>query len=600
MSSSTDIPFQPAKFDDLQSIISFGPYSLMPARRLLLRDGETVEVGSRALDVLIALAEVAGDVVGQRELLDRAWPNVVVNKGSLRVTISGLRKQLGDGQDGARYIANVTGRGYCFVAPVTHSVAKPLKTAPVSHPTALPRVADRRLPPQLQRMVGRDDAVESLATLLVSRRFVSVVGPGGVGKTTVAISVGHAMLDAFGDAVYFVDLSAVSDPALVPSTVAAVLGVISQTQDPFPNLLAFLSERRALLILDNCEHVINAAALLTEGLFNEAPQAHILTTSREALRVEGEHVHLLAPLDYPPPSEQLTAAEALERSAVQLFMDRAFAAGHTAELTDVDAPAVAAICSRLDGIPFAIELAASRVGAYGLQSIADLLDNRFKLLWQGRRSAPPRQQSLTAMLDWSFNLLSDRDRCVLGRLSTFVGVFTLDAAQSVVSDEHMDPSEVAEAIASMVDKSLVLIAPINGVPHHRLLDTTRAYAAEKLRNSVDANIIARNHALYFEQWLLAWEQWRLRGGGKDYTPAIPHMGNVRAALEWCFGSGGDAAIAVRLAAAAMPIFFRLSLLVESRGGADYQRDSLGQASRRQKGTRARLGPTPEVTRSRRK
>jgi len=407
------------------------------------------------------------------------------------------------------------------------------------------------------------------------------VGPGGVGKTTVAIAVGHATLDTFSDAVYFVDLGAVCDPALVPCTVvAAVLGGVSQTQDPIVSLLAFLADRRALLILDNCEHVIDAAGLLAERLYSEAPQAHILTTSREALRVEGEHVHRLSPLDYPPPSEQPTAAVAMQRSAVQLFMDRAFAAGHTAELTDVDAPVVAAICSQLDGIPFAIELAASRVGAYGLQGTADLLDNRFKLLWQGRRSAPPRQQTLAAMLDWSSNLLSDRDRCVLGRLSTFVGVFTLDAAQSVVSDEHMDPSEVAEAIASLVGKSLVLIAPINGLSHYRLLDTTRAYAAEKLRNSVDANLIARNHALYFEQWLLAWEQSYLRDGGKDYTSAVPHMGNVRAALEWCFGSGGDAAIAVRLAAAAMPILFRLSLLVESKGGANRRPDPLRPTSRR--------------------
>jgi predicted ATPase/DNA-binding winged helix-turn-helix (wHTH) protein len=564
MSSPTDIPFQPVKVGDIESVISFGPYSLMPARRLPLKDGETVEVGSRALDVLIGLAEAAGDVVGHRKLMDRAWPNVVVTDGSLRVTIAGLRKDLGDGQNGARYIANVTGRGYCFVAPVTHSVAKPLETVPVSHPATLPRATDRRLPPRLQRMVGRDDAVESLATLLVSRRFVSVVGPGGVGKTTVAISVGHAMLDAFGDAVYFVDLSAVSDPALVPGTVAAVLGVISQTQDPLPTLLAFLADRRVLLILDNCEHVINAAALLTERLFSEAPQAHILTTSREALRVEGEHVHLLAPLDYPHPSDQLSAAEALAGSAVQLFMDRAFAAGHTAKLTDADAPVVAGICSRLDGVAFAIELAASRVGAYGLQGTADLLSNRFKLLWQGRRSAPPRQQTLMAMLDWSFNLLSDRDRRVLGRLSIFVGVFTLDAAQTVASDDHTDPVEVAEAVASLVDKSLILIVPINGVLHHRLLDATRAYAAEKFRSSVDANVIARNHALYFEQWLLRFEQWLVRDSSTDVRSAVPHMGNVRAALEWCFGSAGDAAIGVRLAAAAMPIFFELSLLVESR------------------------------------
>jgi predicted ATPase len=188
---------------------------------------------------------------------------------------------------------------------------------------------------------------------------------------------------------------------------------------------------------------------------------------------------------------------------------------------------------------------------------------------------------------------------VLGRLSTFVGVFTLDAAQTVVSDEHMDPLEVAEAVASLVDKSLILIVPINGTPYYRLLDITRAYAAEILRNLVDANVIARNHALYFEQWLIAWEQSYLGGGGKDYTSAIPHMGDIRAALEWCFGSGGDAAIAVRLAAAVMPIFFRLSLLVESRGGAANQRD-LRTSFSPSKGTRVRLGATPEVTRSRRK
>jgi predicted ATPase/DNA-binding winged helix-turn-helix (wHTH) protein len=581
------------------NVISFGPYSLIPARRLLLKDDAAVEVGSRGLDVLIALAEAAGEVVCQNELLDRAWPNIVVGKGSLRVTIAGLRRDLGDGRNGARYIASVTGRGYCFVAPVTRSLAEPLETAQVPRPNPPLPAADHRVPPQLARIVGRADAVDTLTTLLVSRRFVSVVGPGGVGKTTVAIAVGHATLDRFGDAVYFVDLSAVCDSALVPGTVAAILGGVSQTQDPIRSLLAFLAGRRVLLILDNCEHVIDAAGLLAERLYSDAPQAHILATGREALRVGGEHVHLLAPLDYPPPSEQLTAAEALERSAVQLFMDRAFAAGHTAELTDVDAPAVAAICSRLDGIPFAIELAASRAGVYGLQGIADLLDNRVKLLWQGRRSAPPRQQTLAAMLDWSFNLLSDRDRRVLGRLSTFVGVFTLDAAQTVVSDEHMDPLEVAEAVASLVDKSLILIVPINGTPYYRLLDITRAYAAEILRNLVDANVIARNHALYFEQWLIAWEQSYLGGGGKDYTSAIPHMGDIRAALEWCFGSGGDAAIAVRLAAAVMPIFFRLSLLVESRGGAANQRD-LRTSFSPSKGTRVRLGATPEVTRSRRK
>ena len=264
--------------------------------------------------------------------------------------------------------------------------------------------------------------------LLASRRFVSVVGPGGMGKTTVAISIAHALLDEFGGAVYFVDLGAVTDATLVPGAVAAVLGVFGQTQDPLPSLLAFLAGRRLLLVLDNCEHVIYAAASLTERLHREVPQVHILTTSRESLRVEGEHIHLLVPLECPTAREDLTAAEALATPAVQLFMDRAFASGYTLDLTDADAPTVAAICSRLDGIALAIELAGSRVGTYGMQGTAELLSNRFKLLWQGRRSAPPRHQTLAAMLDWSFNLLSARDRRVLGRLSIFVGLFTLEAA----------------------------------------------------------------------------------------------------------------------------------------------------------------------------
>jgi DNA-binding winged helix-turn-helix (wHTH) protein len=301
------------------SVISFGPYRLMPARRLLLRDGETVEVRSRALDVLIVLAESAGKVVSQRELLERAWPNVVVGEGSLRVTIAGLRKDLGDGQHGARYITNVTGRGYSFVAPVTRSPARPLETAASRGASRAPSVAARTLPPRLERMIGRGDAVATLAALLASRRFVSVVGPGGVGKTTVAISIGHALLAAFDGAVYFADLGAVAEPAVVPGAVAAVLGVCSRLADPTPDLLAFLANHRALLILDNCEHVIDAAAMLAERIFREAPQAHILTTSHEALRVEGENAHLLAPLDCPHPGAQLTAAEALAESAVKLL-----------------------------------------------------------------------------------------------------------------------------------------------------------------------------------------------------------------------------------------------------------------------------------------
>jgi predicted ATPase/DNA-binding winged helix-turn-helix (wHTH) protein len=545
-------------------VISFGPYRLIPAERLLLKEGDVVDVGNRALDILIALAEAAGEVVSQSELVARAWPNVVVGEGSLRVTIAGLRKTLGDGQDGVRYISNVTGRGYCFVAQVERSAVSPTTVVPLQPASeGLPTFRDK-LPARLARMIGRDGAVEALSKLLASRRFVSVVGPGGLGKTTVAVAVAHAMLDDFGDAVHFVDLSAIKDSNLVPSTVATVLGVMVQAQDPLPSLLAFLAGRRILIVLDNCEHVIDAAASLTARLYSDAPNVHLLTTSRESLRVEGEHVHLLPPLSYPAAKDDLTAAEALASPAVQLFMERALASGYAETLTDAEAPAVASICRQLDGIALAIELAGSRVGAYGLRGTGDLLRSRFKLLWQGRRSALPRHQTLHAMLDWSYNLLSARDRRVLNRLSIFVGVFTVEAAEAVASDDEIGAVEVADAIDSLIDKSLIWVAQIDGATHLRLLDTTRAFTAEKLAQASEAHDIAELHALYYAERQSRNPGQGLESSGGGLATLAHHIGNIRAALEWSFSRDGDPAIGVRLAAASASLFNDLSLLVECR------------------------------------
>jgi predicted ATPase len=326
--------------------------------------------------------------------------------------------------------------------------------------------------------------------------------------------------------------------------------------------MAFLAGRRLLLVLDNCEHVIEAAALMTDRIHSEAPQVHILATSRESLRVEGEHVHFLMPLDCPPNKEDLTAAEALATASVQLFMDRAFASGYAFCLNDADAPAVATICSRLDGIPLAIELAASRVGAYGLGGTADLLRNRLELLWQGRRSAPLRQQTLAAMVDWSFNLLSARDRRVLIRLSTFVGLFTLEAAQAVAADDQTNAMEVADSINSLINKSLIWVVQIDATPHHRLLDPTLAFAAEKLAQTAEANAVAKRHALYYAECLSR----RAVAGRpisiKDVAFARPYIGSIRAALEWSFSNVGALPVGVQLAAAAAPLFFDRSLFTE--------------------------------------
>jgi len=542
--------------------ISFGPYRLLTVERLLLKDEHPVDVGSRALDVLIALAQAAGEVVGHRELMERAWPDVVVGKGSIRAAIAELRRVLGDGQNGIRYIANVTGRGYSFVECVTCTVSNSSRaTSPLPFTTS---VLKNGLPARLARTIGRANIVEAVSRMLISRRFVSVVGAGGLGKTTIAICVAHALLSEFSEAVYFVDLGAVNDGSLVPGAVATVLGLAVHEDDPLPGLTAVLADRRILLILDNCEHLIDAATVLTERLYNNAPHVHILTTSREALRAEGEHVHLAPPLDYPIVKDGLTAAEALSFPAVQLFMERASASGYPLALTDADAPAVAAICARLDGIALAIELAGSRVGTYGIQGAAQLLSNRFKLLWQGRRSALPRHQTLHAMLDWSFNLLSVRDRCVFARLSVFIGVFTLEAAQAVAVYEQIDEKDVADAVSSLVDKSLIWVAPIDGVAYHRLLDSTVAFASEKLALAGEATEVAKRHALYYIKWRSNHRLQCIAASRNEAAVSGPHLGNIRAALEWCFGDAGETAIGVRLAAVSAPLFLELSLLVECR------------------------------------
>src|ERR1700722_5527387 len=237
-------------------VLSFRPFSLSAAERLLRKAGKPIPLGGRALDILIALAERAGQVVTHNELISTAWPGVTVEEANLRFQMSTLRKALGDGRDGARYVSTVAGGGYCFVAPITRSTA--VRTVPVTAVTPTKRV--QKLPTRLTRMVGRDDIVRALAEQLQMRRFVSIVGPGGIGKTTVAISVAHTLTDGFQDAIFFIDLAPLTDPQLVPTAVASTLGFIVQTEDPIVSLLAFIGDKKILLVLDNCEHVIGVAA----------------------------------------------------------------------------------------------------------------------------------------------------------------------------------------------------------------------------------------------------------------------------------------------------------------------------------------------------
>jgi predicted ATPase/DNA-binding winged helix-turn-helix (wHTH) protein len=556
-------------------IISFGPFRLFPAARALEKDSIPIALGNRALDILLVLTERAGEVVGHRELLARVWRDLVVDPSNLRVHINGLRRVLGQGHDGGhdngdsngkeRYIANVVGQGYSFVAPVR-------RESSYSRPPQLPEypcgAARQRLvlPPALARMVGRDATVRTIAADLIAERFVTIIGPGGIGKTTVAVSVAHRMLEEFDGAVCFVDLSTVTNSRLVAPTIASKLGLTVQTEDVLPALMLCLRSLRVLLVLDNCEHVIEASATLAERIFQEAPGVHILATSREALRVEGEHAYWLASLESPPSDGSVKAADAMNFPAVKLFMERAAAGGSRFELTDADVSVIAGICGRLDGIPLAIEFAAARVGLHGLAGTSELLKTRFGLQFPGRRTAVPRHQTLHALLDWSYGLLSDAEQLVLRRLSIFVGPFTLEAAQAIACDSALDEGQVVGALEGLVAKSLVSAAMASGMTGYRLLETTRAYAREKLQESSEKQLIAQRHAMYFAFLLNVISEKIGDRDSSDASEMAEHLGNMRASLEWAFDSDAESAdarlLASGLAASSVPIFLELSLLAE--------------------------------------
>jgi predicted ATPase len=536
----------------------FGPFRVCVGQRLIEHDGQPISLGGRAMDILVALLERAGEVVSQRELIERVWPNVTVDAGNLRFNIAILRKALGDGVDGARYVINVPGRGYCFVGLVAAS-------EPVSAPPVTLRTPSRpSIPSRLDRMVGRDADLQAITARLTSRRFVTIVGPGGIGKSTVAVSVAHTLAETY-KIVCFVDLTQVSDPCLVASSFAAALGLVVQSDNVIPGVIGFLGDTSTLMILDGCEHLIDAVATAAEAIFAEADAVHILATSREPLRVEGEQVYRLTPLDCPPDDETLSATESLAFPAAQLFAYRVRTSSSRFTLRDTDAPIVARICQRLDGLALAIELAAGRVEALGLRGVEQLLDSQLSLLWQGRRTAPPRQQTLQATLDWSYNLLTPPELRILLRLVVFAGPFTLDAAEAVAGDDCAPVGGIAEIVASLVAKSLIVSDLTDGWVRYRLLDTTRAYLQGKFTDPAEVRAVSSRHADFFRGVLLAAAaKTPTRPQVRGLSAYAEHLGNVRAALAWSFSADGDEKLGQALAAASAPLLLELSLLAETR------------------------------------
>ncbi len=535
--------------------VTFGPFRLIPSQRLLLEGDTPLHIGNRALTILQILVERAGKVVDKRELARLVWPGTFVEESNIRVHVAALRRALGDGQNGARYIVNIPGRGYSFTAAVSI----------ISEPTKPDRAIARKtqaaptLPSPITRLVGRAEAVAKLGAELTRERMVTLAGTAGIGKTSLALAATQSWLSDSDYAAYFVDLAAVSDPGSVPAAVASAISASTMYEDIVGAMLRELQDRRLLIILDNCEHVIDAAARLCVVLLTGTRHVRLLATSREPLRIAGEWIHRVAPLELPPAGRDLTASEAMTFPSVQLFVERAMANVDTYEFRDQDAASVVNICRRLDGIPLAVEFAAARVDLFDVGTIARRLDDRFALLTKGQRNALPRQQTLRAALDWSHGLLSSNEQIVLRRLSVFSTYFGVDDAIEVVRDEKLPKQSVLDTVSDLVAKSMVAADVGGHAVTYRLLETIQVYAQEKLSEAGELGALRRRHAQRFLDLC------RAPGGIEDDQAMWRQaMVDVRAALDWALVRGGDIALGVDLASTATPLALRLSLLREHR------------------------------------
>jgi predicted ATPase/DNA-binding winged helix-turn-helix (wHTH) protein len=549
--------------------ISFGPFRLLGGQRLLLEGDNAVRLGSRAFDILAVLVEHAGKVVGKEELIARAWPHTFVEEANLKIQVSALRRALGDGQNDHRYIVTVPGRGYNFVAPIR--LEKSFQ--PVSSPT-IAAAGAHNLPFAVTRMIGRENAVAALLSRLSRDRLVTIVGPGGVGKTTVALAVAERSIASYEHGVWLVDLAPISDPRLVPSAIATVLGLEIQSEDPIPRLLAWLKDKRMLLLLDNCEHVIEAAASVAGALLTRTPGVAILATSREPLEVAGEHEHRLGPLSCPQRSATLTAAEAAAFPAVQLFVERVTATVEDFNLNDSNAPLVAEICRRLDGLPLAIAFAAPRVAALGVERLTTRLDYSLPLLG-ARRATTTRQQTMQAVVGWSYGLLSEEEQLFFRALGIFAGGFTAEAAAAVAVHTARSRTDAIERLGDLAAKSLVVADVSGATPRFRLLETTRAYAIEKLDETGERERIARRHAEFHRSLSQHAEvEAEARPTTEWLADYAQEIDNFRTALDWAFSRAGDGSLGVALTTAAVPLWLRLSLLEECGSRARQALDAL--------------------------
>jgi predicted ATPase/DNA-binding winged helix-turn-helix (wHTH) protein len=544
--------------------IAFGRFQVLPDRREVLAHGRPIKLGGRAFDVLMALIEAPGAVVSKDALMARVWPGRTIAENNLAAQIKALRAAF---RVERALIRTITGRGYQFTGEISVVPASPGESVgAVAAPPPVSVPPPTNVPEPVSELIGREEELSEILNLVATHRLVTVTGAGGTGKTTLALALARELRPHFADGVWLAEFSALADPGLVPATVATAVGLeLGGGEASAQRVAQALADRRLLLVMDTCEHVIDDAAAMIEALLGAGSALYIIAISREPLRAGGEWVYPVQPLAVPA-LDVAADDDPLRYGAVRLFIERARAAEpHFAPDRHLIA-IIPAICRRLDGIPLAIELAAARASALGIETLAARLDDRFRLLTGGRRAALPRHQALRATLDWSYELLAEPERVVLRRLAIFAGPFSLEAAAAVAASPELSAPDVVEGLLGLVAKSLIVAEGEGAVARYRLLDTTRAYALEKLSESGEIARVRALHAEYyrglFERAETEWEARPTAEWLGDYGRQID---NLRAALDWAFSPGGDASIGVALTAAAVPLWMHLSLMEECGG-----------------------------------
>ncbi len=537
---------------------SFGRFKVSLSRRELRADGRRAEIGGRAFDVLMALIEARGSVVSKSALMERVWPDRIVEDNNVQIQISALRAAFGPDRG---LIRTVAGRGYQFTGDIHIAPADPDGSCKDAASNYQPSLPPTNLPELVSELIGRDDELRNVVRFIESHRFLTLTGPGGIGKTRLALAAARDLLTQFPDGVWIVELAPLSDPDLIPTAVAAALGLsLAAGEASADHVARALGHKELLLLIDNCEHLIEGAAIIADALLRTDPAAHVVTTSREPLNAEGEWTYRVPPLTVPAPNLK-TEGELLRHGAIELFVKRAQAADPSFVPDRDQMAAIAAICRRLDGIPLAIELAAARTATLGIQHIAGHLDDRFRLLAGGRRTALPRQHTMRATLEWSHELLTAAERVVLRRLSVFAGTFNVGEASAVAASSELAESDVIDLLSNLVSKSLVDRCATG----FRLLETTRAFAFEKLVESGERVAVSLRHAEYhralFEE---AEAEWQARPTAEWLADYGPKIDNVRAALDWAFSPDGDSVVGIALTTAAVPLWMELSSLQECR------------------------------------